>query len=339
MRGDALSIIEEAAKRLNELKRAGMSPDDLDGRIAAVQTDVDDLANEMWDAVPDLASFGAVASGEVGSPVPSCEGPATETIHAGGKSLPRFDIDLADLAANNFITADGLRSRLADEFRVIKRPLLVNAQGNGERPIENGNLIMVTSSLPGEGKSFTAINLAMSIAMEMDTRVLLVDADVAHPSVLKYLGLPHTKGLLDVLLDEDLDLKDVLVHTNIEKLSILSGGKSYRHATELLASESMRQLIAEVGSRYSDRIIIFDSPPLLVTTESRVLATHMGQILMVVEAGKTPQSAVKQALTTIESCPVVMMMLNKSAAASAGGYGYGYGYGNYGYGNYGYGAK
>lgn len=331
-----MGTIEEAAKRLDELKRAGMSMPDLDEGVAAFRTETDDLTGSRGGDVPDPAEFSTATSDGVGWPVHTREGPATEALHANREPLRHFDINLADCATKNFITADALRSRLADEFRVIKRPLLLNAQGKGEIPIQNGNLIMVTSSLPGEGKSFTSINLAMSIAMEMDIRVLLVDADVSHPSVLKYLGLPATKGLLDLLLDEDLDLSDVLIHTNIEKLSILSGGKSYKHATELLASESMRRLIAEVGSRYSDRIIIFDSPPLLVTTESRVLATHMGQILMVVEAGKTPQAAVKQALTTIESCPVVMMMLNKSAASGAGAYGYGgYGYGSYGYGNYG----
>jgi len=333
-----LSIIEEAAKRLDELKRAGMSVPDVDEGVAAVRAETDDLTGGGVDVVPDPTEFGTAASDGLGSPVNSREAPADEAFHSNEESLRRFDINLADLAAKNFITADALRSRLADEFRVIKRPLLVNAQGKGEIPIENGNLIMVTSALPGEGKSFTAINLAMSIAMEMDIRVLLVDADVSSPSVLKYLGLPVTKGLLDVLLDEDLDMREVLVHTNVEKLSILPGGKSYKHATELLASESMRRLISEIGSRYSDRIIIFDSPPLLVTTESRVLATHMGQIVMVVEAGKTPHAAVKQALMTIESCPVVMMMLNKSAASNAGGYGYGYyGYGRNGNGSYGYG--
>ncbi|OIR07118.1 tyrosine-protein kinase YwqD [mine drainage metagenome] len=332
-----MSIIEEAAKRLDELKRAGMSVPDVGEGIATIRAVPVESTGEKDDAVPELSGRETSEPDGLGSPVNSRECPADEAFQSNEGSLRRFDINLADLAAKNFITADALRSRLADEFRVIKRPLLVNAQGKGEIPIENGNLIMVTSALPGEGKSFTAINLAMSIAMEMDIRVLLVDADISHPSVHKYLGLPVTKGLLDVLLDEDLDMREVMVHTNVEKLTILSGGKSYKHATELLASESMRRLIAEIGSRYSDRIIIFDSPPLLVTTESRVLATHMGQIVMVVEAGKTPHAAVKQALTTIESCPVVMMMLNKSAASHAGGYGYGYyGYGRNGNDSYGY---
>lgn len=226
---------------------------------------------------------------------------------------------------------------MADEFRVIKRPLLERALGKGKDtpPAEKGNLIMVTSALPGEGKSFTSINLAMNIAMEMGNTVLLVDADVSKPTLLKTLGMPDSKGLMDVLLDENLDLGEVLLRTNVEKLAVLPAGSKHKHATEMLASESMSRLIDEIASRYSDRIVIFDSPPLLVTTESRVLATHMGQIVMVVAASETPQAAVKQALATIESCPSVSLMLNKASGmkgADYGIYGYGSGYG-YGYGD------
>lgn len=320
-----MSIIEQAAKRLDELKRAGMSVPGDYGQAGA-----DDAAGGDSHAVPDSPELEAPVAHEVGQTVKAVASLASSWSAPNEESTHRVNIDLAALAAKNFVTPESSRSQLADELRVIKRPLLVNARGNGGAPLKNGNLVMVTSSLPGEGKSFTAINLAMSIAMEMDLRVLLVDADVAHSSVLDYLGLPSAKGLLDVLLNEEVDLGDVLLRTNVEKLSILPGGRRYKHATELLASESMRRLIDEIASRYSDRIIIFDSPPLLVTTESRVLATHVGQIVMVVEAGKTPRAAVAQALKTIESCPVVLMMLNKSAASNSGGYGYaGYGYGTY----------
>jgi exopolysaccharide/PEP-CTERM locus tyrosine autokinase len=199
--------------------------------------------------------------------------------------------------------------------------------------IANGNLIMVTSALAGEGKSFTSINLALSIATELNNTVMLVDADVAHPSVLQMLGLPASPGLLDMLLDESKDLSGMLLKTNIDKLSILPSGIPHSRATELLASDAMTRLLADMASRYSDRIIIFDSPPLLLTTESRVLASHMGQIVMVVQAGKTLQADVQHALTTIESCPVKLMVLNQAQTIAKGGYGYGYGYGfEFGYG-------
>jgi len=246
----------------------------------------------------------------------------------------RVDIDLQTLAAMGIGVPGASRSQIADQYRVIKRPLIKNAMGRGASVIANGNLIMVTSALPGEGKTFTSINLALSIAAELDNSVLLVDADVARPSLMRALGLPTgSPGLLDLVLDDTKDLSSVLLKTNVEKLSILPSGTPHPRATELLASDAMVRLLEEIAARYPDRIIVFDSPPLLITTESRVLATHMGQIVMVVHAGKTLQSDVKRALSTIESCPVKLMLLNRSSSLFKGGYGYGYGYeSGYGYG-------
>jgi receptor protein-tyrosine kinase len=190
-------------------------------------------------------------------------------------------------------------------------------------------MIMVTSALAGEGKTFSAVNLAMSIAMELDNTVLLVDADVANPTLPEILRFSSPKGLMNVLTDPAIRLPDVLLRTNVPKLSILPAGAPHRRATELLASEAMERLIADVANRYADRIVIFDAPPLLPTTESRVLATHMGQIVVVVEADKTSHSALKQALAAIESCPIVLTMLNKAARSDVGSY---YGYRGYGYG-------
>lgn len=244
----------------------------------------------------------------------------------------RVDIDFDALAQAGIVSPNAPRSRIADQFRVLKRPLISNAMGKGASLIKNGNLIMITSALPGEGKSFTAINLAMSIATELDCTVMLVDADVARPSVMNVLGLSPGPGLLDLVIDESKDLSSMLLRTNISKLTILPSGTAHARATELLASDAMSRLLNDIAKRYADRIIIFDSPPLLLTTESRVLASHMGQIVLVVQAEKTLQSDVKQALSTIETCPVKLMVLNQARVASSGGYenGYGYGYG-YGY--------
>jgi receptor protein-tyrosine kinase len=238
-------------------------------------------------------------------------------------------VDLARLKAAGFVTPDAERTEIAEEMRLIKRPLLTNALGQSADTVPRGNMIMVTSSLPGEGKTFCAINLALSIATEMDRTVLLVDADVAKPKLLQYLGIRAEKGLLDVLRDS-VSLPDVLLRTNIGKLTLLPPGKAYKHATELLASDAMDRLIEDLASRYSDRIVIFDSPPLLATSEASVLASHMGQIVMVVEADKTPQAAVREALAQIEdSGAVIGMLLNKTGGSKGGGY-YGYGYGKYG---------
>jgi exopolysaccharide/PEP-CTERM locus tyrosine autokinase len=183
----------------------------------------------------------------------------------------------------------------------------------------------------GEGKSFMSVNLAMSIVAEFDNTVLLVDADVARPSLPRVLGLPDGPGLLDVL-DGSAELSDVMMRTNIDKLSILRSGTPRGHSTEMLASAGMRQLLDDMSRRYPDRIIIFDSPPLLLTTESRTLAINMGQIVIVVQAGKTLQADVEQALATIEACPLKMMVLNQTRSNAQSSYGYGYGYGyEYGY--------
>lgn len=234
----------------------------------------------------------------------------------------RVEINLTQLHHLGMVTPDQGKTLVAEEFRLIKRPLIKSAF-NQAGSIKHENLIMVTSSLPKEGKTFCAINLAMSIAMEMDHTVLLVDADVARPSVLRTLGLKSETGLMDILLDDKLDLADVMLKTNVETLSILPAGKSHKHATELLASQVMSSLLDEIANRYPDRIVIFDSPPLLLTTEASVLASHMGQIVMVVEAETTTQHAVKDALRQIETCANINLVYNKAKAFPGGNY-YGY---------------
>ncbi len=304
-----MSLIERAAKRLEELRRAGYDAPD--------------------DAVPAAADGGRRAPAHtVEAAMAAMATQAVAPQPAPVSRSRRIELDLGNLAANGFVTPDMPRSRIADEFRVLKRPLLANAGGKRGVHIRHGNLIMVTSAVPGEGKSFCAVNLALSIAMELDRTVLLVDADVARPSLPKVLGLPvDGKGLLDVLQADSTDIGDVMLRSSVDKLSILPSGTPHPQATELLASETMSRLLADMEARYSDRIIIFDSPPLLVTTEARVLATQMGQIVFVVHAESTLQSEVKRALATIEACPLKMVVLNQARTVAQGAYGYGYGYG------------
>jgi protein-tyrosine kinase len=228
------------------------------------------------------------------------------------QSTKRVELDLNRMRDMGMVTAAGGRTLLVEDFRIIKRPLIKRAFAEpveGELP---GNLIMITSSLPGEGKTFCAINLAMSIAMELDHTVLLIDADVARPSVLRTLGLPAQPGLMDILLDDKLDLADVMLRTNVDTLSILAAGTSTPRATELLASQSMSAFLHEIAHRYPDRIVIFDSPPLLLTSEAHVLATHMGQIVLVVESETTTQHAVKESLRQLEGCCNVNLIYNKT---------------------------
>jgi receptor protein-tyrosine kinase len=232
------------------------------------------------------------------------------------------------MAIAGYVTPEASRAQIADEFRVIKRPIIKNAHWKSGSKTERGNRVMVTSALPGEGKTFISINLALSIALEVDSTVLLVDADVANPNIARVMNLPPSKGLMDLLTDDRLEVGDVLLKTNVDKLSLLPAGTPHPRATEMLASQAMANLVAEMASRYPDRILVFDSPPLLVTTEARVLASHMGQIVMVVESDRTSQTAVTRAIETIESCPIVLMVLNRAPRSEIGSY-YGYGYGNY----------
>ncbi|HAT32739.1 MAG TPA: chromosome partitioning ATPase [Janthinobacterium sp.] len=233
------------------------------------------------------------------------------------------EINLDRLRQLGMVTHDGGRTSVAEDFRIIKRPLLRSAHGAGAAAIRHGNLIVVTSALPGEGKTYCAVNLAMSIAMEMDITVLLVDADVARPSVLKVLGLGPAPGLMDILLNDELELSDVILKTNVATLSILPAGRSNKHATELLASRTMSSLLDEIADRYADRIVIFDSPPLLMTSEASVLASQMGQVVMVVESETTTQHAVKEALRQIDGCAHVHLIYNKTKSFPGGDY-YGY---------------
>jgi exopolysaccharide/PEP-CTERM locus tyrosine autokinase len=319
-----MSLIEQAAKRLAQLRNAGVEfPDE--------RAPAPDPRRPAMALPPEPASSPvAPRPAETFQRPPQSSGAyrdAKQSQHVSRK----VDIDSMVLRAKHIITPDQPKSRISEEYRLIKRPLIANAMGRGAAPVERGNLIMVTSALPREGKSYTAVNLAISIAAELDKTVLLVDADVARPSVLNVLELPPAAGLLDLLPGGTLDLPEVLLRTNIEKLTLLPSGMPRKGATELLASDAMGHLVHEMADRYPDRIIIFDSPPLLLTSESRVLATHMGQIVLVVQADSTSQAEVRQALATIESCPVKMVVLNQ-VRAHEGSYGYQHGYG-YGYGN------
>ncbi|MET0106805.1 MAG: XrtA-associated tyrosine autokinase [Sedimenticola sp.] len=245
---------------------------------------------------------------------------------------PAFNLPFNKLSEMGMITPDKPRSRIAEEYRGIKRPLLMNIDGKGAAQVENANLIMVTSALAGEGKTFSAINLAMSIAMEQDKTVLFVDADISKASAGALLGMPDNEGLIDVLLDNGKSIADVMLHTNIPNLRLLPAGHAHERATELLASESMQRVMKELSERYPDRVIVFDSPPLLQTTEAGVLANLMGQIMFVVSAEVTPQSVIKEAVSHIGEDKIIGLVLNKTKRKLGDKHGYGYGYG-YSYGS------
>ena len=237
-------------------------------------------------------------------------------------------IDWKRLSELGFVAPDDSNTQAIEEYRNIKRPIVSNAFGKGSKDISRANLILVTSSLPGEGKTFTAINLALSIANERDKKVLLIDADVARPSVAKVLGIKSSPGLIEYLEGGDISFTDILLNTNIPGLRVVPAGRLHKHSTELLASNKMALLAEELSNRYPDRLIIFDSPPLLAATQGEILAKLVGQVVLVIEAEKTMQSMVMESVAKLSSCDVVLAVLNKSKAGMDAGY-YGYGYGQY----------
>ena len=229
--------------------------------------------------------------------------------------------------ANMLIPGSQLGQVFSDEYRRIKRPLLANAFGKTASLVDQGNLILVTSSIPGEGKTHTAANLALSIAQEKDHTVLLIDCDINKFGISRLFGLTDKPGLVDVLENDNLTIGDVLLRTDIPELSIISAGKGNEYVTEMLASQRMSDVVTELASRYDDRVIIFDGPPLLPTPQTQVLASLVGQIAFVIEAGKTPQILVEEALEMIPKEKATNLIMNKSEGISNRS---GYYYGNYG---------
>lgn len=221
-------------------------------------------------------------------------------------------LDQEFLRRAGVIAPEDAASRVNDEFRRIKRPLLANAAGKSARLVDHGNMIMVTSSVAGEGKTHTAINLALNVSRELDYTVLLVDADVIRRETSQLLRIADRVGLVDLLHNDRLQVADVLLRTDVPRLTVMPAGQCHAQATELLSSHEMRRVLNELSSRDSERIIIFDSPPLLATAEAQVLAEQMGQIVLVVEAGRTSQSVVEEAVALLDKSKPIGLILNKS---------------------------
>lgn len=314
-----MSIIEKAINKA--LQRDGFQP-----RPAP-----EPAPTPALDVAPALVSLPAEAPPSV---APGADVPRPQEARRGGRHFP---IDWPMLKERGMLVPELATTQMAEEYRVIKRPLLMNAFPEEDNGIERANLILVTSSVPGEGKTFTAVNLALSIAMERGRTVLLIDADVAKPSIAGILGINAELGLTDLLKDKSLSFSDVAIKTDIPNFTLMPAGKQDRHSTELLASGAMRDLANELSARYPDRIVIFDSPPLLAATQGAVLANVVGQVVLVVEADSTPQYIVQESISKLGGCEVVGCVLNKTKKGfgfNYYGYFYGYGYG-YGYGYYG----
>ncbi|MDJ0757893.1 MAG: AAA family ATPase [Woeseiaceae bacterium] len=243
-------------------------------------------------------------------------------------STKLVEVSRKSLTDAGFIAPDDEEQLIINQFRQIKRPLIAHAFGKRATKIEGGHVILVTSALPGDGKTFSCINLALSIASEQDRSVLLIDGDVAKAHVSRLFGIEEQPGLTDILQrDSDYDLSDVIVETDVDGLSLIPAGKMNSHVTELFASNRMERLIKAVSAQDPNRVVIFDSSPLLPTSESRVLSTLVGQVVLIVCANKTPRSAVLNAIEMMEEGKAVNVVLNQ--ARNEAGFDY-YG-GRYGY--------
>lgn len=238
--------------------------------------------------------------------------------------VSRPAIAFAGLEFSESVETKTERNITGEEFRMLKRRLIANTRGEGEPCVERANLIMVTSALPGEGKSFTATNLALSLAMEQNTSVLLVDGDVVKASLTERMGMKDQLGLIDYLADPKIGLEDVITATDVPNLRVLPAGRPHLRSTELLAGTRMRTAAAELAHRYDDRIVVIDTPPLLAASQASAMSDLVGQVLMVVEYGKTAQSAVLAAVGQVKPGRIVGMVLNKSAWSSNS-----YSYGSY----------
>lgn len=237
-------------------------------------------------------------------------------------------LDKTALAERGYLIDNGTRKNIKDEFRKIKRILLNNAFGKAAKTLHHSNLIMVSSAKPNEGKTFVAINLALSIALEQDKTVLLVDADVLRPSVMRELGIEEQLGMIDYLLGKTEQVSDIIYNTDINKLKLIPAGKLHHLSNELLASEKMATFANELANRYPDRIVIFDCPPLIGVTETLVLANLMGQALIVVEESKTSIVDIQAATEHLNENLALGLVLNKAIRSHKDLYGYyGYGYG------------
>ena len=274
-------------------------------------------AIEKLRRVSDANELATAAKAHAGSPTPKL--PNAHVASPPNYTLKRIAIDANELRRLGYLPDADLERRFADHYRQIKRPLIEAALAG----TADMRLILISSALPGDGKTFTSINLALSIAHERDVSVLLVDADAPRGHVSEVFGVRHERGLIDALKDESLDVESLIVETDVRGVELLPAGRFVDNATELLASNRMEQIAARISARNPRRIVIFDSAPLLVSSESRVLLRIPGQVILVVRAGRTPRQAIVDAVAHVDKRRLRGLILNYVSAMTDSGYYYG----------------
>jgi protein-tyrosine kinase len=261
------------------------------------------------------------------SPHGVAPGPApSEHAEDPANMAKQIRVDNADLRAKGYFPEQDCDRQFADQYRRIKQPLVDRAL-TGNAAAGTPRVIMVTSALPGDGKTFTSINLALSMALERDISVLLIDTDVAKRDVTQVFGLADHAGLLDVLLDESMEPESVIVPTTTRGFSILPAGRRVAGTAELLSSSRTRQILTNLCTRNPRRILLLDSAPLLVTNEGRVMVKMAGQVVLVVRAGVTPKHAVQAAIELFDAQQAGGVVMNEVQTGFTEEY---YAYGSYG---------
>jgi protein-tyrosine kinase len=277
----------------------------------------------------------AAAAAEPAPPEPRPDAtrrPPTDSGSLTSRDLKRIvEIDAERLRTEGRMPPESASRQNEEEMRRIKWPLLAALAGRGGSEPARNNVVLVTSAEPSEGKSYTSLNLALSIVRDREMRVILVDGDVALPGITPALGLDGAVGLNDVLDNPSMDVNDVIYRTSVEGLFFVPAGKWHEHSPELIAGSRMPEIIRELGERVGNGIVILDSPPLLATNEAQVATRYVGHVLMVVRADQTEQRAVLDALALIDKSTPVSAVLNGVEASLLSKY-----YGQY---YYGYGGK
>jgi protein-tyrosine kinase len=289
-------------------------------------------AAEMYDFAPQPVPVSPVVEArplaDIVAPQPKVE-PVAERATPGLPvgSRQSVTIDREKLAETGMIVPGAAVTALAEEFRLVKRQLLNTSRAIRADDADKSRMVLVCSAKPNDGKTFCAINLALSLAAEKDVEILLVDADFAKPDVMAQLGAPEGRGLLDVLAGTVESAEDCILDTDVPQLSVLPAGTKSVADTELLASERAHAILDGLAAANPRRIVIFDSPPILAASPASVLASHVGQVMLVVRADKTSESDLREAVALLDGCEQIQLVLN-SVSFQPGGRRYG-GYGAY----------
>jgi protein-tyrosine kinase len=283
--------------------------------MSLIENALEKLRRTSAARAPDVS--GAARPQDGASAVPSLSiAPMNE------RPLKHTVIDWKSVRKAGYLPEEGAARRFADFYRHIKRPLIEKALGSDSTP--EMRMILLSSSMPGDGKTFTSVNLALSMARERDISVLLIDADLPRANISRVFGINEEPGLTEALTDETLDIESLVRGTDVPGLAVLPAGQFVENATELLASSRMAQIAARLVARYPRRLVLFDSSPLLGSSQTHALARLPGQIALVVRAGVTPRQAILEALSLVDEAKVQGFILNEAPVTRGGSYYYGY---------------